>query len=131
MADRFVSFLKWWLGATGVGLLLYCSYAGVVSARFSRQFSIVGRQGMHVFVVVRPEIADDRAAYLLIVRAVCSGKSHCQVNFWTSRSSAATKLPMEPYQYESLAAVYNINRFTHLDEFTCHPFGEPGERCAQ
>jgi hypothetical protein len=116
-----------------LGVLLLIGF--VASNLFGRRprelppYEVVGSQGMVHFVVPKTGSAN-RTGLESIVREICSGLSHCQVMFWLDSASAARSLPMTDAQVNSTYAVYNINTSTGLDEFTCHPFGDPGERCA-
>lgn len=77
---------------------------------------------------------DDIKAYdglQQIARKLCQGKNVCLVHFWDDETKAARTLPMTDNEARSKIAGYSINQNNGNDRFVCHPFGEPGQRCAQ
>ena len=77
-----------------------------------------------------PESAQDEEAFRAVAKEICGRRSHCQATFWLDASQAARSLPMTDTQVNAIHSVYNINNSTGLDGFTCHPFGAPGDQCA-
>lgn len=111
-------------------LLAACSPSAQEESRSSPKYQIVGSQGIIFFVVMPPDSAKDQEAFRAAAKTICEGRSHCQVTFWLDASQAARSLPMTDSQVNAIHAVYNINTSTGLDGFTCHPFGTPGDQCA-
>lgn len=88
----------------------------------------------HYFVVVNLEGIDSNTAYKdlkQIATRLCASKNVCFVHFWDDVSKAASYLPMSELAANSILASYNINRNTGNNRFQCHPFYDPGQRCAK
>lgn len=88
----------------------------------------------HYFVVVNLQGIGNDTAYKDLKRiatTLCARKNVCFVRFWGDELKAATYLPMSDVAANSVLASYNINRNTGNNGFTCHPFSDPGQRCAR
>lgn len=88
--------------------------------------------GTYFVVVNLKGVAKEQAKQdcLTIARNLCKGKSVCMVHFWTDKAKAGRQLPMTDAQVAAQIASYSWNVNTGNDLLVCHPFGEPGDRCA-
>ncbi len=93
-------------------------------------YKLMGTQGVIRLVVMPSDLAEDREAHLRVAHHLCSGQRVCQVTFWIDESKAPRTLPMTDAQAAAVRASYNLNKNTGRDGLTCHPFGDPGDRCA-
>lgn len=85
------------------------------------------------FVYVNLSGIDNNIAYRdlkNIAQQLCKGKNVCFVHYWDKEEKAGHSIPMSDSEVNSKIAGYNINRNTGNDNFQCHPFAEPGQRCA-
>lgn len=57
-------------------------------------WTVIGRQGILLHVVVPTELARDRAAYQREIPAVCGSAETCFVNFYTNTAGAALTMPV-------------------------------------
>lgn len=57
-------------------------------------WTVIGRQGILLHVVVPTEFARDRAAYQRELPAVCGTAETCFVNFYTNTAGAALTMPV-------------------------------------
>ena len=84
------------------------------------------------FVVVNVSDEADQDLHTglkIIAKNLCAQKTVCFAHFWNDKKSAARSLPMDDQQVNTMIASYNINRNTHNDDFQCHNFGSPQQRC--
>lgn len=100
-------------------------------ARTAKPYRVVGVQGVMRFAVLSPEAAASREEVELVAANICGDDEICIVHFWLDADLAARGLPMSDQQVNTTVAVYGRNRNTSRDGLTCHPFGEPGSRCAK
>ncbi|CAN5171041.1 hypothetical protein BH11PSE9_BH11PSE9_24310 [soil metagenome] len=60
----------------------------------SEGWTVIGRQGILLHVVVPTELARDRAAYRREIPAVCGEAETCFVNFYTNTTGAPLTMPV-------------------------------------
>lgn len=93
-------------------------------------YTVVMRNGPMVFVLLDPTTPHTEAAWAAIAREACGSAQLCNVKIWTDADKVARALPMTDREVNAIEAAYLVNRKTGADEFLCHPFGDPGKRCA-
>lgn len=111
-----------------LALALAASGANAQSRRPA--FEKVGVDRFHHFVVISEKTAHDRNSVLAIARDICQGGGNlCLVHFWTSKRTAARRIPMTDDQVNRLVASYMRNLRNGYAELQCYKYGRAGEQC--
>lgn len=91
------------LVAPGI-LLAACTALGSSMAAESRDWSVIGRQGIVELVLVPTEQAADRQAYDQQIDRLCKPRQTCFLNFYTNTTAIAVAVPLpDPIASEATA----------------------------
>ncbi len=84
-------------------------------------WTVVGRQGVVLQVVVPEAEARDRAAYEREIERLCEPEHTCFVNFYTNRSGAPLALPLPDAVAHEATAVFrrSMKRGAETFQWSC------------
>ncbi len=83
-----------------------CALAALHAGAADAPWPVAGQQGLVRFVIVPPELARERAAYIRQIETLCEPERTCFLNFYTNSSGAVLAVPLPDAIDKEATAVF-------------------------